>query len=1127
MDRHHQPTPILGNPHPLQYTIHSCSSCSPVFHPFNIIEDCPTDSSSRWSGSGPPNPSIRPNPSSSQTGPSDIDHQHDPSTLVYAGQLPKRKEYIIIDLGRPCVVRSVTFGKYHRPHPCNIKLFRIWGSLSPGEGKGDFKALLDQPTQVPNASTSDTHDSLSQYVSRSATQTGSLSSKQKDPLLGVNRDDRSGSGGITSRSQSSSRAQAHQRVRVRGERDRSGPRMELLAQGELKNDPLAETVQLRWRNNHVAWFNTSASHEYAHDEPHAQSAGAILPSRSSGIIIPVRYLKLEPLSAAGSNYNCSIWHVSVSGHDEDHIVLPAVEKYEKWRASAALRLCLKHLRQTGHTEAFEALLKSSAHPSHSPTLVPPPSDTFVSRPSYLTSLSHHSKLKKASSEQFYFEHSLVSALHDALIPSGLSCDQSSSSHPHNTLQKAEEIVRRAALEGLFDEWSRGEAPSLTCHQLHSSFNLLEQSPGPRGGHQMCIDTTRRKIWLFGGFDGYSELSDLWIYHLPPLESEQDEDGVSGLSNGKEKMRIGSSGPRSGWQLVSPDVKKQGGPMNRSCHQMVLDERTGELYVMGRYSERIRIQNRSTDSPVAKSTHDYRSNQLLSVSSTHNPSGTHSEPQPMALDRDPMLLPDRFHNGVLPRISSGSRSRPTIREPGRIEEGDVEGTSSADQVMTDVEPLLDTPTSTTGHYKNDFFRFSPYVDASGDQLLVSDGQIGRWECISRDTQVAGGPKLIFDHQMVLDSDARKIYVFGGKVIQPNQSSIFHDSSGNGLLSSQPQNQYSGLYEYDLGTATWSKLMSDPASSSTSEPFPNSANHIPSRMGHALMLDKKRQSLWILTGERDGHYYSDLWRYHLPSRTSERVSADYTQAREDWNMGGSGVSPEAGFSQRTTFDAARDEWHMFCGLCRDRGAEGSNKSEMMSSEFWRWRISEGKWTRVVMMAEDGGNEAPPPRFAHQMVFDDLANNHYVFGGNPADSDHEPVRLGDFWRLKLAQATPNEALRRCLFGLRRQQFIEMCTTADVVSALTYLQVDLSAVTNHMDEHEARQFRACTAYLLTTPQEESDEDDGWEAHGECGIGENWIYQRTKLFEGLLKYFPKSMTEPEESLVNLVDVWGDRETFW
>lgn len=55
---------------------------------------------------------------------------------------------------------------------------------------------------------------------------------------------------------------------------------------------------------------------------------------------------------------------------------------------------------------------------------------------------------------------------------------------------------------------------------------------------------------------------------------------------------------------------------------------------------------------------------------------------------------------------------------------------------------------------------------------------------------------------------------------------------------------------------------------------------------------------------------------------------------------------------------------------------------------------------------------------MAFDPVTKDHYVFGGNPAETDNDPVRLSDFWRLRLVRPTPEEALRKALFSTRRQQ-------------------------------------------------------------------------------------------------------------
>ena len=40
---------------------------------------------------------------------------------------------------------------------------------------------------------------------------------------------------------------------------------------------------------------------------------------------------------------------------------------------------------------------------------------------------------------------------------------------------------------------------------------------------------------------------------------------------------------------------------------------------------------------------------------------------------------------------------------------------------------------------------------------------QWTFITEDTASMGGPKLIFDHQMVIDIECQTIYVFGGRVL----------------------------------------------------------------------------------------------------------------------------------------------------------------------------------------------------------------------------------------------------------------------------------------------------------------------------------------------------------------------------
>ncbi|MBW0482596.1 hypothetical protein O181_022311 [Austropuccinia psidii MF-1] len=1184
------------DPHQLNYSIHSCSNCSSNYHPFNILEDIPIDPSSRWSGSGPSNPSNRSvNQSDHLYKSLNLSNQHSNyiDSIIYPGQLPKKKDYIILDLGKPCIVQSITFGKFHRPHPCNVKLFRIWGSLAPGEGKGDFRALLDyhpnHPQSLDQNPNNHNHNNQSQFNSSnqpSSTNSNNQSinnnpTKTKDNQSSSNHQDENSSIKFNSANPT------FQKIKPRGERHHSGPRMELLAQGELKNDSIPETVPLRWKNSHVPWFSTSNTYQSKLDSSHHQNHNLV--------IVPIRYIKIEPLSSAGSNYNCSIWHIAINGHDEDHLVQHCLQVYEKWKASAALRLCLKHLRQTGHFEAFQALIKSSSSTSlyQSPILVPPITYSSSNHASHSISSNKNvepvDNLPSSNSAQFHFEHSLVSALHSVLVPQLDSYNHTinSSTNPSNLfnhigqISAAEQIIFQAASEGLFDDWANAEPPTLTCHQIEPTSTSLP-APGPRGGHQMCIDSKRRIIWMFGGFDGYSDLGDLWAYTLSPsnLSDHNDQHSytIADHTTSKQKVKTyypASLGALNAWHRLSRQVSQQGGPINRSCHKMVLDDQTGDLYILGRYTERGRASNSKLPSDSVG----------LETGSANGATleDTHLQPESTA-SRVPsdILRPNvrvaRTNPQPIETLELPPTPQPLALGDELMSEGDAAELGCSNNLST----------STSVYLKNDFYRFRPYNDSSDDFFDDDHGFIGRWECLSEDTYVEGGPKLIFDHQMVLDSDTRKIYVFGGKIIQP-ANSIPQEGHPSGPSSSRSgHNQYNGLYEYDLTTNKWTQLMNDPGQSlnlTCDIHSTVSSTSIPSRMGHSLILDKKRQCLWILTGERDNHYYSDLWKYDIANKSSQLVIADYTygaryRMSSDSDPSVSGLGPEAGFSQRTTFDPEADEWHMFCGLCRDRGAGESNiaksnvKSEMMSSEFWRWRIEEGRWTRVIMIAEQDGIDAPPPRFAHQMIFDELTKTHYVFGGNPADNDNEPIRLGDFWRLKLVQPTRKEAVRRALFALRRQHFIELCEQGgDTVGALVYLQNDLSSVTNHLDEQEARLFRACTSYLLTGPGprllllESCQEDtegfgDYLDMDEDLKIGElnqkssAWIdneqfnrnqrlmsrnqdnkqmiellknikQERLKLFQDLSKFLPKSMTEPEESLMDLIEIWGDRETFW
>ena len=48
---------------------------------------------------------------------------------------------------------------------------------------------------------------------------------------------------------------------------------------------------------------------------------------------------------------------------------------------------------------------------------------------------------------------------------------------------------------------------------------------------------------------------------------------------------------------------------------------------------------------------------------------------------------------------------------------------------------------------------------------------RWTLITDDTHSMGGPALIFDHQMAIDTDQQTIYIFGGRVLSRSVLFLF--------------------------------------------------------------------------------------------------------------------------------------------------------------------------------------------------------------------------------------------------------------------------------------------------------------------------------------------------------------------
>ncbi|KAL5014601.1 hypothetical protein ScPMuIL_008871 [Solemya velum] len=389
--------------------------------------------------------------------------------------------------------------------------------------------------------------------------------------------------------------------------------------------------------------------------------------------------------------------------------------------------------------------------------------------------------------------------------------------------------------------------------------------------------------------------------------------------------------------------------------------------------------------------------------------------------------------------------------------------------------LDSPMRTAENLKSDFYMY--------------DIGSGKWTLITEDSGAMGGPKLIFDHQMVMDVEHQTIYVFGGRVL-----TRYSDTAER---SSEPT--FSGLFAYHVPTNTWKKLLDD-------------CSALRSRIGHSMLFHPKKRVLYIFAGQRSKEYLNDFFTYHVDSGMIEVIS-DGTKKDSAHTV------PAAGFTQRATLDPDSDEIHVLSGLSKDK-----DKRENVKNSFWVYDVGKINGNVIESMSciyrnENSGQQywtkmqhvEPVPRFAHQLVYDHVKKVHYLFGGNPGKESLPKMRLDDFWSLKLCRPSADHLLRCCQYLIRKYRFQELTATNQSM-AMSYLQTDLADTVDHNDPDETQEFHRLASALFRGESVDEDMIDVSDQQ----LSENY-HRRTELFDKLVSYFPESMTQPKGNLVDLI----------
>ncbi|KAF6032458.1 MKLN1 [Bugula neritina] len=363
-----------------------------------------------------------------------------------------------------------------------------------------------------------------------------------------------------------------------------------------------------------------------------------------------------------------------------------------------------------------------------------------------------------------------------------------------------------------------------------------------------------------------------------------------------------------------------------------------------------------------------------------------------------------------------------------------------------------------------------------EFYMYDIKQGKWVILSADTFSDGGPLLIYDHQMCIDTERQIIYVFGGKA----QSAIH----------AMDFSACSGLFSYHIPTGQWKRLRAD-------------GSDMRSRFGHSMMLDHTDQTLYIFAGQRGKEFLNDLLVYYIETDVVEVISTHQSSKLFFPEPLGACIMPPAGYTQRATLDI--DKKKIYILLSMDKMMK-DNDNVNVKNLIWVYDLTTKSWSVLTNQTVAAGcflPEYPVPRFAHQLVYDKCKKMHYMFGGNPGASANS-LRLDDFWSLTLSRPSKEAIIRKYKLLIRKHKYKELIAE-DPLAAVIYLQKDVYEVVDHKCDTESKEFQKLPSLLFDDTNNKKDQ-------------RSFLHSsRCKLFDKLVRLYPSAMRQPKDNLLDFV----------
>lgn len=407
--------------------------------------------------------------------------------------------------------------------------------------------------------------------------------------------------------------------------------------------------------------------------------------------------------------------------------------------------------------------------------------------------------------------------------------------------------------------------------------------------------------------------------------------------------------------------------------------------------------------------------------------------------------------------------------------------------------------------------------------------GRWSKLlvhreKRDGKIISencGPGLVYDHQLVIDSEKQVLYLFGGNRIPEIEDPL----NGNG--------KYLGLWKLDLKELIWENLLNE----QTSDPYDIK---LKSRSGHSMLISRDKEIIIFggNKGPRKGSYSNylfDMIIYDPNTNTVREHFHDYSKKS----------GPFVNFSFASFYNRDLNEIYFF------GGGLVSEKNDVLTNNFWIYNLSSLKWSKCeldfnnlinydkILLSNnfysnyievcsnysnsqnelknnfysntekninsnsnfnyDSLNE-PIARYAHTLVFSHRLNKGFIFGGNPniKNSSKNTERLNDFWSFELNRQTKEMIKNRIYLKIYKTFYEEMCNLDKLDKALNILRNKIVPLleTNKNKEKKINKF---TSFLI------KNNTNNLSLISENTEEKQIVYKRFYLFEYIAQYLIKS----------------------